>query len=57
MTLFDYLTRNLPPYHDTMFVEGYKPWEIWTAGKQLILDAPEPTEIIITGRINPNDDR
>ena len=57
MTLFDYLTRNLPPYHDTMFVEGYKPWEIWTAGKQLILDAPEPTEIIITGRINPDDDR
>ena len=51
MTLNDYINRNLPPYHDTMFMEGFKPWEIWTAGTQSILDAPEPTEIKITGEV------
>ncbi len=49
MTLYDYISRNLPPYHNTMFMEGFKPWEILTAAKQSILDDAEPEEITIKG--------
>lgn len=51
MTIYDYLTRNYPPYHDTLFLEGFKPWEIMTAAKQSILDAAQPEEITITGEV------
>ena len=48
MTLNDYANRFLPPYHDTMFLEGFKPWEIWTAAKQAALE-DQPAEITIKG--------
>lgn len=29
MTTYDYLTRNLPYYYPTMFMDGYTPAEIY----------------------------
>ena len=57
MRYYDYLYRNLPPYHDTMYLEGYKPWEIWVAARRSLYQeikdraAAEPTEIIITEEV------
>ncbi len=51
MTLYDYINRNIPPYHDTMAQDGFKPWEIWAAAKQSILDTAQPEEITIKGEV------
>ena len=58
MTLNDYANRFLPPYHDTMFLEGFKPWEIVEAAHRSIYQeyqdrkAQEPAEVKITGGVN-----
>lgn len=57
MTMYDYINRSLPPYHDTMYLEGYKPWQIIEAGRRAIYQeyqdrqGQEPTEIIIKGEV------
>ena len=28
MTVIDYHNRRIPEYHDTMYMDGYEPWEI-----------------------------
>ena len=35
-TLFDYHYRNIPEYYDTMYQDGYKPWEIKVAHKRMM---------------------
>ena len=31
MTVIDYHNRRIPEYYDTMYMDGYEPWEILEA--------------------------
>ena len=37
MSVFDQLQRPLPDYYDTMYKDGYKPWEIVEAAHRAII--------------------
>ena len=38
MTLAEYNSRKIPPYYDTMYLDGYTPQEIYQAYKKRMLD-------------------
>ena len=35
MTLSDYYNRNLPDYYPTMYLDGYEPWQIMQAFRNI----------------------
>lgn len=37
MTIIDQLRRPIPDYYDTMYLDGYKPWEIVEAAHRAII--------------------
>ena len=38
MTLAEYNSRKIPPYYDTMYLDGYTPQEIYQAHKKRMID-------------------
>ena len=38
MTLAEYNSRKIPPYYDTMYLDGYTPQEIYQAYKKRMID-------------------
>ena len=38
MTLAEYNSRKIPPYYDTMYLDGYAPQEIYQAHKKRMID-------------------
>ena len=38
MMMFDYLTRNLPHYYPTMFMDGYTPVEIYQSHQRDVIE-------------------
>ena len=44
MTLYEYNSRKLPEYSPTMYIDGYKPYEIYTAFKQSMREAVQQEE-------------
>ena len=38
MTLAEYNSRKIPPYYDTMYLDGYTPQEIYNAHRRKMLE-------------------
>lgn len=51
MTTYDYLTRNLPYYYPTMFMDGYTPAEIYQAHQRDVLEEYQAKQNIPTVKL------
>lgn len=38
MSISDYLNRKIPPYYDTMYLDGFSPSEIYNSAHQKMID-------------------
>ena len=41
MTMYDYINRKVPAYYNTMYLDGYTPYEILYAKRQTLLTPKE----------------
>ena len=45
MTMYDYINRKVPAYYNTMYLDGYTPYEILYAKQQtMLLQKPKLTQ-------------
>ena len=51
MTLTEYNSRKIPPYYDTMYLDGYTPQEIYQAHRKRMIDELTEKEEIPTVEI------
>ena len=51
MTLYNYLTRNLPHYYPTMFMDGYTPVQIYQSHQRDVLEEYQAKQNIPTVKL------
>lgn len=51
MMMYDYLTRNLPHYYPTMFMDGYTPVEIYQSHQRDIMEEYQSRQNIPTVKL------
>lgn len=51
MTFYNYLTRNLPHYYPTMFMDGYTPVQIYQSHQRDVLEEYQAKQNIPTVKL------
>lgn len=51
MTIYNYLTRNLPHYYPTMFMDGYTPVQIYQSHQRDVLEEYQAKQNIPTVKL------
>ena len=51
MTMYDYITRKLPHYYPTMFMDGYTPVEIYQSHQRDVMEECQSRQNIPTVKL------